>query len=73
MFQLNPKTLPESDIERMEMLLWKWKQAWQVRFDALQEKHGDEPFNVNGDDFLGDLRDWESYADENYQDLLPAL
>lgn len=71
LFNLAPKELPENDIKRMDMLLWKWKKTWEVKFDSLREKHGEEPFNVNGDDILGDLRDWEQFAEDNYDARLP--
>lgn len=55
----------------METLFWKWQRAWEVKFDRLREENGDEPFNVNGDHALGDLWDWERFAEENYSDVLP--
>jgi len=70
-FHLTPKPIPESDIERMHLLYWQWQRAWEVKFDRLREQHGDEPFNMNGDHILGDLWDWETFAEQNYQDTLP--
>ncbi len=70
-FNLTPKPIPEADIQRMSTLLWKWNRAWEAKFDRLREEHGDEPFNVNGDHILGDLWDWEQFAEDNYQDVLP--
>jgi hypothetical protein len=66
-YNLKLDPLPEADIQRMDLLLWKWKRAWEVKFDSL----GDEPFNVNGDHVLGDLWDWERFAEDNYVDVLP--
>lgn len=56
----------------MGQLLWVWRQAWNVKYERLRESN-ETPFNVNGEDWLGDLRDWEQFADENYQDVLPSL
>jgi hypothetical protein len=51
----------------MDLLYWKWKKAWEVKYEEMEAKRvGDEPFNVNGDDIFGDLRDWEQFADKNY-------
>lgn len=43
-----------------------------MKFDKLQEENGNEPFNVNSDHVSGDLWDWEQFAEENYQDVLPS-
>lgn len=71
-YNLKPDPLTDHDIAKMDTLLWKWKQAWFVKFDTLREVHGDEPFNVNGDHLLGDLWDWEKFAEENFEDSLPS-
>ncbi len=55
----------------MDLLLWKWKQAWAVKYENLREESGTAQFNVNGDDLNGDLWDWEIFAEENYRDTLP--
>jgi hypothetical protein len=72
MFHLKPKPLPEADTERMSLLLWKWKRQWEAKFEAMEQVSNGQPFNVNGDHVLGDLWDWETFAQENYQDELPS-
>lgn len=70
-YNLKTDPLPEQDIQQMELLLWKWNRAWEKKFDELREVNGEEPFNVNGDEYSGDLQDWERFAEENYSDQLP--
>lgn len=72
LFHLKPDPLPEADTERMSRLLWIWNRQWEQKYHALEKIHS-EPFNVNGEHLLGDLWDWERFAEENYVDELPDL
>lgn len=67
-FNLAVDSVPESDTQKMDLLFWKWKKAWEVKY----EKHVESSFNVNEDHVLGDLWDWESFAEENYGLVLVA-
>lgn len=67
MFSLKPETVIEDDLQRMDLLYWKWRQQWEAKYEAMeQNRKGDEPFDVNGWHPLGDLHDWERFADKNY-------
>lgn len=70
-YNLKPKPIPDSDIQRMNTLLWKWEQAWEVKYEKLRELASEGTFDVNDDHLLGDLWDWEKFAEENYQETLP--
>lgn len=69
-FRLKPNPIPDDDIDRMSKLHWIWTQEWVKKYDELRES-STESFNVNSDHWLGDLRDWEVYAEQNYQPVLP--
>lgn len=67
-YNLKPEPLPESDISRMDTLLWQWRRTQAGLFDQLRQADGDEAiaFDVNGEQWLADLWAWETYAEANY-------
>lgn len=67
-YHLSTKMIPEPDLERMEVLLWKWRKIWEAKFDSAASV----PYSINHDHLLGDLWDWEAFADENFQEMLPS-
>lgn len=67
-YNLTTQAIPENDIERMETLLWQWRERWKANYDDKRERAGNEVFNMNGDHALGDLWDWEKFAEDNYQE-----
>jgi hypothetical protein len=67
MFSLKTDPVTDDDLQRMDLLYWKWRQQWETKYEAKEiNRVGDEPFDVNGEHPLGDLHDWERFADENY-------
>lgn len=66
-FRLKPEPVSEADIDRMHKLHWIWQQEWEKKYD----EHGADTMNVNDDHWLGDLWDWETYAEREFQDVLP--
>ncbi len=52
MFNLKPDSLPESDTEKMSLLLWKWAKRSETNFSEVSVEN--------------EMDDWLSFAEQNY-------
>ena len=66
-YHLQPHPVDEADTNLMDRLLWIWREKQDALYAEGEAKNGTEPFNIHGDDLLANLRDWEKFAEENYE------
>lgn len=58
MFNLKPKTVPDIDCERMDLLYWKYERANEAKFDPLKD---------DGLSRAEEVHAWEDWALANYE------
>ena len=65
-FHLKPDPLTEDDVDRMELLVWKWKERYSTRYDEAAKVSGDKPPEIFTD-WFDEFDNWIQFAEENYE------